>query len=61
MLQSIYEDVLKDLRVKPKNSKKWVPLNLSLTLTPQQGSIGTQEIYVKIDLHVVCSNNYPDV
>lgn len=37
----------------------WKPLDLAITLTPQQGSSGTHEVYVKIDLHVVCSDKYP--
>ncbi|KAJ8925528.1 hypothetical protein NQ315_009367 [Exocentrus adspersus] len=58
-LQAIYGDDLKDLRGKAVWNK-WRPLNLSISLTPQQGSSGTQEIYVKIDLHIICSEKYPD-
>ncbi|KAG5896432.1 hypothetical protein JTB14_022511 [Gonioctena quinquepunctata] len=57
-LQAIYGNDLRDLRKKPAWDR-WTPLNLSLTLTPQQGSAGTQEIYVKVDLHIVCSDQYP--
>lgn len=40
--------------------KKWAPLNLSISLNPQQGSSGLHEIYVKVDLHIICSETYPN-
>ncbi|KAL1501167.1 hypothetical protein ABEB36_006549 [Hypothenemus hampei] len=58
-LQAIYAEDLKDLRTKmPWN--RWCPLNLSITLTPQRGSSGNGEVYVKVDLHVICTEKYPD-
>lgn len=57
--QAIYGDDLKDLRAKGAWNK-WVPLNVSITLTPQQGSIGTQEFFVQVDLHIICNDKYPN-
>ncbi|CAH1116543.1 unnamed protein product [Phaedon cochleariae] len=58
-LQAIYGCDIKDLRGKSV-WKRWKPLDLSITLTPQQGSLGTQEIYVKVDLHIICNDEYPN-
>lgn len=58
MLQAIYVDDIKDLRSKSKLNK-WVPLNLSITLTPQQGGSGIQEAFVQVDLYVTCNHDYP--
>ncbi|XP_056630081.1 eIF-2-alpha kinase GCN2 [Diorhabda sublineata] len=58
-LQAIYNENLRDLRRKGAWNS-WVPLNVSITLTPQQGSIGTTEIYVQVDLHIKCDEKYPD-
>ncbi|KAJ8942596.1 hypothetical protein NQ318_006226, partial [Aromia moschata] len=58
-LEAIYGADVKDLRGKAVWNR-WTPLNVSLSLTPQQGSSGTQEIYVKIDLHIICSEKYPN-
>nr|XP_023028240.1 eIF-2-alpha kinase GCN2-like [Leptinotarsa decemlineata] len=57
-LQAIYED-LKDLRTKSAWNQ-WTPLNVSITLTPHQGSSGTQEFYVRVDLHIICNHLYPN-
>ncbi|CAH1968532.1 unnamed protein product [Acanthoscelides obtectus] len=58
-LQAIYGFDLKDLRKKAAWNK-WTPMNLSLSLKPQQGSVGTHEIYATIDLHIVCDACYPE-
>uniref|UniRef100_A0A6P7FHC6 non-specific serine/threonine protein kinase n=1 Tax=Diabrotica virgifera virgifera TaxID=50390 RepID=A0A6P7FHC6_DIAVI len=58
-LQAIYIENLKDLRKKAVWNK-WSPLNLSITLTPQQGSLGTTHIYVQVDMHVICDEKYPE-
>lgn len=57
--QSIFGDELRDLR-KNKNKKKWQPLDIVVTLTPQKGMSGPMEIYAQIDLHIICSDKYPD-
>ncbi|CAG9859480.1 unnamed protein product [Phyllotreta striolata] len=57
-LQAIYFDNLKDLRKKAAWNK-WTPLDFSITLGPQQGSAGTSEFYVQVDLHVICNEHYP--
>ncbi|RZC35247.1 Pkinase, RWD and/or tRNA-synt His domain containing protein [Asbolus verrucosus] len=58
-LEAIYGDDLKDLRAKGAWNG-WTPLNLSISLKPQQGSSGFHEIHVKVDLHVVCTDAYPN-
>ncbi|XP_070151406.1 eIF-2-alpha kinase GCN2 isoform X2 [Polyergus mexicanus] len=59
VLKSIFGDELRDLR-KNKNKKKWQPLDIVVTLTPQKGMSGPAEIYAQIDLHIICSDKYPD-
>ncbi|EFN69222.1 Eukaryotic translation initiation factor 2-alpha kinase 4 [Camponotus floridanus] len=59
VLKSIFGDELRDLR-KNKNKKKWQPLDIVVTLTPQKGMSGPAEIYAQVDLHVICSDKYPD-
>lgn len=46
---------------KNKNKKKWQPMEICMTLTPQQGMSGPAEIYAKIDLLVYCCDKYPVV
>ncbi|XP_050296030.1 eIF-2-alpha kinase GCN2 isoform X2 [Anthonomus grandis grandis] len=58
-LQAIYGEELKDLRKKAAWNK-WSPLNLSITLTPQRGSSENGETHIKLDLHIVCSEKYPE-
>ncbi|KAK9694346.1 RWD domain [Popillia japonica] len=57
VLKSIYGDDLTDLR---KKTRKWIPLHLSITLLPLQGSCGLQ-VHAKVDLHIICTENYPNV
>lgn len=57
-LQSIFADELCDLRNR-KNRKKWQPLDVNITLTPQKGMSGPAKVYVQIDLRVTCSDRYP--
>ncbi|KAF7284929.1 hypothetical protein GWI33_017408 [Rhynchophorus ferrugineus] len=57
-LQGIFGNDLKDLRKKAAWNK-WTPLNLSISLMPQQGSSGNKDIYVQLDLHIICSDDYP--
>ncbi|XP_078042063.1 eukaryotic translation initiation factor 2 alpha kinase Gcn2 isoform X2 [Augochlora pura] len=59
VLKSIFGDELRDLRC-GKNKRKWQPLDIIVTLTPQKGMSGPAEVHAQIDLHVTCSNNYPD-
>nr|XP_022909157.1 eIF-2-alpha kinase GCN2 isoform X1 [Onthophagus taurus] len=59
VLKSMYPNELVDLRkISAKN--KWKPLNLSLTLLPSQGNDPTK-VYAKVNLHISCSNKYPEV
>nr|CAI5829716.1 unnamed protein product [Callosobruchus analis] len=58
-LQAIYGTDLKDLRKKAAWNR-WSPLNVSISLKPQQGSVGMQDIYATIDLHIVCDGKYPE-
>ncbi|XP_030764956.1 eIF-2-alpha kinase GCN2 [Sitophilus oryzae] len=57
-LRAIYGKDIKDLRKKPAWNN-WSPLDLAVTLTPQIGSSGNQEVYVQVDLHVICPEEYP--
>ncbi|XP_012527780.1 eIF-2-alpha kinase GCN2 [Monomorium pharaonis] len=59
VLKSIFGDELHDLR-KNKNKKKWQPLDIVVTLTPQKGMSGPAEIHAQIDLHITCCDKYPD-
>ncbi|XP_043791915.1 eIF-2-alpha kinase GCN2 isoform X2 [Apis laboriosa] len=59
VLKSIFGDELCDLRCE-KNRKKWQPLDILISLMPQKGMSGPAKVYAQIDLHVVCSNKYPD-
>ncbi|XP_043271459.1 eIF-2-alpha kinase GCN2 [Venturia canescens] len=58
VLKSIFGDELKDLR-KNKQKKKWQPLEILITLIPQQGMSGPVEVYAQIDLHIFCDDKYP--
>ncbi|XP_046628055.1 eIF-2-alpha kinase GCN2 [Neodiprion virginianus] len=59
VLKSIFAEELHDHR-KTKGKKKWQPLDLSITLTPQKGMSGPAEVYAQIDLQVICRDNYPE-
>ncbi|XP_015584813.1 eIF-2-alpha kinase GCN2 [Cephus cinctus] len=59
VLKSIFGDELYDLR-KNKQRKKWQPLDVSVTLMPQQGMSGPAQVYAQIDLHVICGEKYPE-
>lgn len=59
VLKSIFGDELRDLR-KNRNKKRWQPLDIVVTLTPQKGMSGPAEVYAQIDLHVICCDKYPD-
>ncbi|KAL3285701.1 hypothetical protein HHI36_000232 [Cryptolaemus montrouzieri] len=56
-LNSIYSGDIKDLRT---GQNKWKPLDLVISLKPQQGSSSTRDIYVQVDLRVTCSKQYPN-
>ncbi|XP_051161013.1 eIF-2-alpha kinase GCN2 [Leptopilina boulardi] len=58
-LKSIYGDELQDLR-KNKHKRKWQPLDILVTLTPQEGMSGPAEIHVQLDLRITCGEQYPD-
>ncbi|XP_035732758.1 eIF-2-alpha kinase GCN2-like [Vespa mandarinia] len=59
-LKSIFGDELCDLR-KNKTKRKWQPLDILITLTPQKGMSGPAQIYAQIDLHITCGEKYPDI
>lgn len=58
-LKSIYGDELQDLR-KNKHKRKWQPLDILITLTPQEGMSGPAEIHAQLDLRITCGEQYPD-
>ncbi|XP_076234696.1 eukaryotic translation initiation factor 2 alpha kinase Gcn2 [Calliopsis andreniformis] len=59
VLKSIFGDELRDLR-RGKNKRKWQPLDIVITLTPQRGMSGPGEVYAQIDLHVIGNDKYPN-
>ncbi|XP_076633537.1 eukaryotic translation initiation factor 2 alpha kinase Gcn2 isoform X1 [Colletes latitarsis] len=59
VLKSIFGDDLHDLR-RGKSRRRWQPLDMSITLIPQRSMSGPAEVYAQIDLHVICSDKYPD-
>jgi hypothetical protein len=58
-LQAIFTHELQDVREKGAWNV-WHPLEIVITLTPQQGSSGLQEVHAHVDLHVTCSEQYPE-
>ncbi|XP_064465793.1 eIF-2-alpha kinase GCN2-like [Ornithodoros turicata] len=58
VLQSIFLGDVKDLRKRDK-CKIWRPLEISLTLRPQESMTRLREVHVQVDLHVTCSVRYP--
>lgn len=58
LFQSIFGDELRVVN-QNKQSKKWHPLNIYITLTPQKGMSGPAEVYAQVDLHVICGEKYP--
>ncbi|XP_023718266.1 eIF-2-alpha kinase GCN2 isoform X3 [Cryptotermes secundus] len=58
-LKAIFTHELQDVREK-EAWNVWRPLEIVITLTPQQGSSGLQEVHAHIDLHVTCSEQYPE-
>ncbi|XP_049955903.1 eIF-2-alpha kinase GCN2 [Schistocerca serialis cubense] len=58
-LKAIFVEELKDLRHNDAWNI-WRPLDIIITLTPQQGSSGRHEVHAQVDLHVICSENYPE-
>lgn len=59
LFQSIFGDELRDLR-KNRQKKKWQPIDIIITLTPQKGMSGPIQVYAQVDLHITCSEKYPD-
>ncbi|XP_031334945.1 eIF-2-alpha kinase GCN2 isoform X2 [Photinus pyralis] len=58
-LKAIFGDALEDLRDKVAWNL-WLPLNVKIKLTPQQGSSGVHEVYATVELHIICSKQYPN-
>lgn len=58
-LKAIFVEELKDLRHNDAWNI-WRPLDIIITLTPQQGSSGRHEVHAQVDLHVTCSEKYPE-
>nr|CAD7397392.1 unnamed protein product [Timema cristinae] len=58
-LKAIFAREMRDVR-NDQAWGLWSPLDLIITVTPQQGSSGPQEAHVTIDLHIICSSKYPD-
>lgn len=58
ILQAIFGD---DLQNKRLEGTDWSPLDIELTVYPQQGSsFGTKQIHARLNLQVKCSANYPN-
>lgn len=55
-IKAIYGEDVKDLRGK----KSSTPLDLIISLIPQQGTSGIHETHAKLDLHITCSETYPN-
>eukprot|EP00058_Branchiostoma_floridae_P027964 XP_002613455.1 hypothetical protein BRAFLDRAFT_71943 [Branchiostoma floridae] len=60
LLSAVYVDDFKDLRDQDAWKIKRAP-EVCLTLVPQQSMHGTADVYAKVDLHIKCPPNYPDV
>ncbi|KAI5707240.1 hypothetical protein M8J75_015941 [Diaphorina citri] len=57
-LEAIFGD---DLQNKRLEGTDWSPLDIELTVYPQQGSsFGTKQIHARLNLQVKCSANYPN-
>lgn len=54
--QAIYGDQIREVA---KSEGAWNPLDFVISLGPQQGSV-LQEAHTFVDLHITCSENYPD-
>ncbi|GLV39622.1 Gcn2 [Carabus blaptoides fortunei] len=59
-LKAIFNEDLRDLR-SSKPWKAWKPLDIVITLSPLRGSSGLGEIHAQVDLHIICSDSYPDI
>ncbi|CAL7948676.1 unnamed protein product [Xylocopa violacea] len=59
VLKSIFGDELCDLRNK-KSNQSWQPLDILITLMPQKSMSGPAKVHAQIDLHVICTDKYPD-
>lgn len=57
VLKSIFGD---QLYAKEVNQNEWKPLDFVLSLGPQQGSLGPQEVHARIDMHIICTEKYPE-
>ncbi|XP_063231098.1 eIF-2-alpha kinase GCN2 isoform X2 [Bacillus rossius redtenbacheri] len=55
---AIFSHDLRDVRKRAWSV--WSPTDIVITLTPQQGSSGCREVHATIDLHITCSEKYPD-
>ncbi|KOX69004.1 Eukaryotic translation initiation factor 2-alpha kinase 4, partial [Melipona quadrifasciata] len=53
---SIFGEEICDLR---PEKRKWQPLNIIISLMPQK-SMSLAEAYAQIDLHIICTDKYPD-
>lgn len=58
-LQSIFHGDFKDTRKRSK-WKTWHPPEMLITLRPQESMTCEREVHVQVDLHVVCSADYPN-
>ncbi|GFX96444.1 eIF-2-alpha kinase GCN2 [Trichonephila clavipes] len=55
-ISSIYFDEVKDLR---KRTKRWKPLEMIVTVFPEESMTADKSSNLKIDLYIKCSASYP--
>ncbi|XP_025831674.1 eIF-2-alpha kinase GCN2 [Agrilus planipennis] len=58
-LLAIYGEDIVDVREK-QAWNLWQPLNIIIALSPLKGSSTPKEAYVSVNLHVICSEDYPN-
>ncbi|CAH0391950.1 unnamed protein product [Bemisia tabaci] len=58
-LKAIFGEALHDNH-EDNPSYEWKPLDVTISITPQQDSRGYNQVHAKFALHVVCSEKYPD-
>uniref|UniRef100_T1IQL0 non-specific serine/threonine protein kinase n=1 Tax=Strigamia maritima TaxID=126957 RepID=T1IQL0_STRMM len=60
VLQSVFCEDLQDLRENDVWKVVPRPLELQITLTPQESMSGKRDVHVKVDLHLKCGQFYPE-
>ncbi|CAL1296337.1 unnamed protein product [Larinioides sclopetarius] len=57
-ISSIYCNEVKDLR-KNSGGQKWKPLEMIITVYPEESMTGDKDHNLQVDLYIRCSENYP--